>query len=105
MVVWTIITITASGASPVTSAAGFGTVSAFATVNTGNLVIAIKNSAGVDTSRTIAVEQSKLYTVLFSGLPGSAVTPVDIKFIVNGQLDSTRQVAGTTGIATAVITK
>ena len=97
------VSITATGSGAITNPAPFGTVSTFAVVNTGDINVAIKNNNGINANRTFPVVERKLYTVLLTGIPGSATTPVEIKYIENGTLDSTSKAAGTTGIGGAVI--
>lgn len=94
------VTVTANGSSIVNTPAAFATVSQFTAVAPGEINIAIKNSAGIDASRTITVEQKKVYTILFTGIPGSTTTPVEVKYITNGLLEddaATSDTPGTSG--------
>ncbi len=81
------VTITANGSNVINDPAPFTTVSNFVPVSAGSVSIAVKNSSNIDVSRTITVEEKKVYTVLLVGIPGSATTPAEIKFIGNGTLD------------------
>jgi len=83
-----LVTISAGGNSVVNENAAFAAVSAFKPVAAGDVSIAVKSSAGVDSSRTITVEQNKVYTVLLTGVPGTtdATKTVQIKYIVNGTI-------------------
>ncbi|MBS1567496.1 MAG: DUF4397 domain-containing protein [Bacteroidetes bacterium] len=85
------VTITAGGNSVVNENALFGTVSAFKAVSPGNIGIAVKSGAAIDTSRTITVEQNKVYTVLLTGVPGATddAKKVQIKYVQNGALSGT----------------
>jgi hypothetical protein len=82
------VTIKANGANVVNAPAAFSTVSAFTPVNGGNIDIAIANGGNVSANRTIAVENGKIYTVLFVGLPAATDTAkaVQIKYILNGTI-------------------
>ena len=80
------VTVSTGGNAFINSPAPFATVSAFVAVNAGDIKIAVKNTAAIDASRTITVEQNKVYTILLSGIPGSGATPVEIKYILNGSL-------------------
>lgn len=75
-----------SSSTNIQNTVSYGTVSPFTLVDSGNLSIAIKNSDGIDTSRTIAIDQKKVYTILLSGMKNSTTTPVSIKYILNGSL-------------------
>jgi hypothetical protein len=81
------VSITAEGSPANTSQPAFGKVSDFIPVTAGNLVIDVNNGGTIDAERTIAVEARKVYTVLLVGVPGVAATPVEIKFITNGELE------------------
>lgn len=83
------VTITANGTQVVNAPAAYTSVSEFAAADPGNVSIAVKNNANIDASRTISVEQGKVYTLLFVGIPGATDTSrsVQIKFIQNGTLD------------------
>ncbi len=69
-----------------TQAAAYATVSGFVQVNAGSINTAVRNSSTIDASRSISIEENKIYTLLFSGLPG-ATNPeqaVKILYITNG---------------------
>jgi hypothetical protein len=82
------VTITANGNNMFNSPAGFTAVSEYAAADPGQLSIAVKNNTNIDASRTITVEQGKVYTVLLAGIPGATDTTksVQIKYILNGSL-------------------
>lgn len=75
--------------------ASFTTVSPFVSVNAGDVNIGINNQSTIQASRTISLEESKAYTVLFLGNPAGsdAADSIQIRYIVNGKLtqDSTEQ--------------
>jgi predicted alpha/beta hydrolase family esterase len=78
------VTIT-SGGTPASNNAAFASVSEFTAVNPGDVTIAVSEGS-INASRTITVEQKKVYTVLLvSG--ASTADPAQIKFISNGTLD------------------
>lgn len=66
--------------------ASYASVSDFRQVNTGALDISVKNGGSINSERTINVEENKIYTVLFVGLPNQTDTTkaVKIRFIQNG---------------------
>lgn len=82
------VTITASGSQLVNEPAAYARVSEFTAVNPGDISITVKNNNGVDATRTIPVEQKKVYTILLAGKPGAADASqqVQIKYISNGTL-------------------
>ena len=82
------VTVSAGGSALINSTAPFASVSSFVAVNAGDINIALKNAGSVDVSRTITVEQNKAYTILLAGVAGSASTPVEIKYILNGSLEA-----------------
>lgn len=81
------VAITANGNSVVNEQAAFGNVSAFTAVAPGSVSIDLNNGSTIDADRTITVEARKVYTVLLTGVAGSTTTPVQIKFIANGELE------------------
>ena len=85
------VTITAGGSGVVNENAPFASVSEFKAVSPGSVSIAIKNGTAIDTSRTISVEQNKVYTILLTGVPGATddTKKVQIRFIENGTLSTT----------------
>jgi hypothetical protein len=84
------VTITAGGNNVVSENAPYAGVSGFKAVTPGTINIAIKNSNGVDASRSITVEQKKAYTILLVGKPGATdeATKPQIKFILNGTVST-----------------
>lgn len=82
------VKIVSGGNTVVNDNAQYATVSDFKEVAPGNIDISVKNSNGVDVSRTISVEQKKVYTILLSGIPNETdeSKKVQIKFITNGTL-------------------
>ncbi|MES1221914.1 MAG: hypothetical protein ABUT20_40830, partial [Bacteroidota bacterium] len=59
----------------------------FKGVDPGNIDIAVKNNNGMDLSKTITVEQKKVYTILLVGVKDSTLTPLKINYITNGSLN------------------
>jgi Domain of unknown function (DUF4397) len=70
--------------------AAYASVSGFVQVDAGALPVAITNSSSINASRTINVEENKVYTILFTGLPNPTEpeTAVQIRFIQNGTATS-----------------
>ncbi len=66
--------------------APYATVAAFRQVNAGSVNFAISNGSTVNASRTINLEENKIYTVLFLGLPNPTdpANAAQIRFIQNG---------------------
>jgi Domain of unknown function (DUF4397) len=66
--------------------APYATVSAFRQVNAGSVNIAVNNGSSINASRTISLEENKIYTVLLVGLPNQTdpAKAVQIRFIANG---------------------
>ena len=66
--------------------AGYATASPFKAVNAGSLNVAANNGGGINVSRTINVEENKVYTILFAGQPGQtdSTKSVNIKYVLNG---------------------
>lgn len=81
------VTITANGSAVVTEQPAFGTVSGFTAVAPGSVTIDLNNGTTIDADRTITLESRKVYTILLTGIPGSAATPVEIKYVENGIVD------------------
>lgn len=82
-----LVTLAAAGEGSITANAGYGTVSAFTPVNTGQLTVTVSNDS-INASRVITLEENKIYTVLLAGIPGAADTTraVQVKFITNGTI-------------------
>ena len=79
------VSITAGG-TPVNNNAAFASISEFSAVTPGDVIIAVSEGSSINVSRTITMEQKKVYTVLL--LPGAnTADPAQIKYIVNGTLD------------------
>jgi hypothetical protein len=82
------VTISAGGSNVVNDNAAFASVSDFVAVTPGEVSISVSNGGTIDASRTITLEQRKVYTVLLSGIAGSAnADSVQIKYIQNGTVD------------------
>jgi hypothetical protein len=82
------VTVAVNGNNVINDNAGFGAVSEFKAVAPGQINIAVNNGGTIQSSRTITVEQRKVYTILLAGLPNAADSSqkVQIRFIVNGTL-------------------
>lgn len=83
-----LVTISDNNGSVISQPAAFASVSDFVEINAGNAGIAISNNSNIQASRTVALEERKVYTVLFAGLPGSEDTTksIQIRYIENGAL-------------------
>ncbi len=80
------ITISSNGTNVFNDNAAFASVSDFKQITPGSISINVKDEATIDSTRNIAVEAGKVYTVLFTGIPNAtdASKAVQIKFIQNG---------------------
>ena len=83
-----VVTIASNGGNVVNNPAPFGSVSAFTKITAGNIVINVSNNDKINTNRTIAVEEKKVYTILLVGNPiaTDSTKKVQIKFIQNGTI-------------------
>ena len=82
------VTIAAAGNNVVNENAAYTSVSEFKAVTPGEVTITVKNGSGIDATRTITIDQKKIYTILLSGIPGATddTKKVQIKFVQNGTL-------------------
>ncbi len=76
------------GENTVNETAAYATVSSFKQVNAGAVNTGITNGTNIVASRSITLEQNKIYTVLFVGIPAStdSAKAVQVKFIQNGTI-------------------
>ena len=83
-----LVTISVGGTNVISNRTAYGITTPFTKVNAGNITIGVNNGDSVAVSRTIAVEQSKAYTILLIGTPNAVDTTkaVKIKFITNGTI-------------------
>jgi hypothetical protein len=74
------------GESTINGNAPYATVSAFAQVNAGSVNTAVSNGSTISASRTITLEENKVYTILLVGLPNQtdSAKAVQVKYILNG---------------------
>lgn len=83
------VTIASGGSNVVNDNAAFKSVSEFKKISAGQVDIAVTNGGQINASRSITLEQNKVYTVLLSGIPGATGdNAVAVKFIANGTLDA-----------------
>lgn len=94
-----LVTISDNNGSAINEQAAFAAVSDFVEINAGNADIAISNDGSIQASRTVTLEERKIYTVLFAGIPGSEDTTkgIQIRYIENGTLSE--DAAGQQGIS------
>lgn len=69
--------------------AAFGVVPPFRAVNAGTVTVGISSDNYFNVSRNITLEENKVYTVLFVGIPGNSDPQLapQAKYIVNGTAD------------------
>jgi hypothetical protein len=82
------INISAGGSPVVTTAAGYSSLSDFVPVAAGDLSVSVNNEGSINSSRTISIEQKKVYTILLTGDPAAtdSSAKVQIRYIQNGSL-------------------
>ncbi|HTN08068.1 DUF4397 domain-containing protein [Agriterribacter sp.] len=83
-----LVTVSDNANSVISQNAPFASVSGFVAINPGNANIAINNNNNIQATRSITLEERKIYTILFAGIPGAADTArsVKIRYIENGKL-------------------
>jgi len=82
------VTISSNGNNVFNTNATFPSVSDFKGITPGDIAVNVNAESGSTASRTITVEQGKIYTILLVGQPGAtdSTKAVQIKFIQNGQV-------------------
>jgi Domain of unknown function (DUF4397) len=82
------VVLSVGGETSTTENAAYGDVSSFRQVGAGQLTATISGGTGIAATRTITLEENKIYTLLFSGVPAAAdsTQAVQIKFIQNGTI-------------------
>ncbi|MEO8766697.1 MAG: DUF4397 domain-containing protein [Ginsengibacter sp.] len=85
-----LVTISSNGTDVFNTNAPFSSVSDFKGITPGNVSVKVNNESAINATRTITLEQGKIYTVLFVGTPGQTDTSkaVQIKFIQNGTVSA-----------------
>jgi hypothetical protein len=80
------VTISSGDSSIVNTTASFGTVSPFTKIRAGSIDVKVSNGDSIAATRTIAVDESKVYTVMLTGIPGATDTTksIQVKYINNG---------------------
>jgi hypothetical protein len=83
-----LVTIGTGAENAVNENAPYAKVSGFVQVNAGPVNTAVNNGGNIAASRTITLEENKVYTVLFSGLPNQTDSSkaVKVRFIQNGTI-------------------
>jgi hypothetical protein len=83
-----VISITSGGTSVSQTASPYNFVSDFIPVSAGDITIAASNGSDISTDRTLTIENGKVYTVLFVGVPGETDNErkIQIRYVVNGSL-------------------
>ena len=89
------VTVSDNANSVISENAAFASVSGFVAINPGNANIAINNNNNIQATRSVTLEERKVYTILFTGIPAATDTTqrVQIKYVENGTLkeDATSQ--------------
>jgi hypothetical protein len=86
-----LVTISSGATNVFSNNAPFATVSDFKGITPGDVSVKVNNESAINSSRTITVEQGKIYTILLVGIPGQAdsAKAVQIRFIQNGVVPTT----------------
>ena len=80
------VTISINGSNVVNDNAAFASVSEFVAVTPGDVAITVNEGTAINASRTITLEQKKVYTVLLAS-GATATDPAQIKYVENGTLE------------------
>jgi len=82
-----LVTVGSGGETTINESAPYAKVSGFVKLNAGAVNASI-NGSNIAASRTITLEENKIYTVLFSGLPNQtdSTRAVQVRFIQNGTI-------------------
>ena len=82
------VTIASNGTNVFDTTSAFSAVSNFKGITPGDITVNVNAETSVNASRTIPVEQGKIYTILLVGSPTATDSSkaVQIKFIQNGQV-------------------
>ena len=83
-----VIMVSSNGDNNITDTAHYGSVSDFVQVSAGQVNASIGNGTTISASRAMTLEENKIYTFLFVGIPAAADTgrAVQIRFIQNGSI-------------------
>jgi len=83
-----VVTISSNGSNAVNAAAKYPEMSPFVEVAGGSVNVAVNNGSNISASRTVTLENGKIYTVLLVGNPGATDTTkaVQVRFILNGSV-------------------
>lgn len=84
------VTFAASGSNVINDIASFTVISDFKEIAAGNVEVKVSNNTTINATRTITLEQGKVYTILLTGIPGQtdATKAVQIKYITNGSVSA-----------------
>ena len=85
-----VVTVTAGGTNVISDNSSFTGISEFKEISAGNVEVKVNNNTTINASRTITLEQGKVYTILLVGIPGQAdaTKAVQIKYITNGSVSA-----------------
>jgi len=86
------VTIASAATNVFDDNVSFNAVSDFKVADAGNVTASVNNNGNINASRTISLEEGKVYTVLLVGQPGAtdSARKVQIKYITNGSLSNTQ---------------
>lgn len=97
--------ISENSTSLISENAAFKNVSSFVAATPGSVHISINNNSNIQASRTITLEERKVYTVLLLGVPGSAdsLRSVQIRYIENGTLSADTTGTGFSHVSSSAV--
>jgi hypothetical protein len=83
------VTFAVNGSNVVNDNAAFASVSEFKPITSGSVTVTV-NGGTINKSRTVTLDQRKIYTFLLTGVPGSvSADSLQIRFIQNGTVGET----------------
>jgi hypothetical protein len=83
-----VISATAGGDNTISDTTHYASVSDFVQVTAGQVNVSINNGSTISANRTITLDENKVYTLLFVGIPAAtdSTKAVQIRFIQNGSV-------------------
>jgi hypothetical protein len=83
-----VINVSSNGDNTISDTVRYATVSEFVQVNAGQVNTSVNNGSNITANRLITLDENKVYTLLFVGVPAAADTSmaVHIRFVENGIL-------------------
>ncbi|MEO5563939.1 MAG: DUF4397 domain-containing protein [Chitinophagaceae bacterium] len=84
------VTFAVNGSNVVNDNAAFASVSEFKPIASGSVIVTVNNGGTINKSRTVTLDQRRVYTFLLTGVPGgTSADSLQIRYIQNGTVDET----------------